>query len=317
MCAKNTNKSGSGGGMSAGMASGLGFGIDAGLGLLNFFTGRRQTNRENEAIQRRNQLAINAYNTKNRNAELAWRNDKLNSDIEVDNKWRETIDAIAEAQLKARQTAGASAIAQQQILARMINASAGREQAGRRTGGRADYLALAQQMAAKGAEATFSKNSSILFQDKVGTNMAAFAQGKYVEYITGRPSPAAPPILEQYREGPSFLNTALSIAGAGLNRYSQYKGYTNKPGWNNPIIEKDQNQGTGLQNMPWTMPQDSQLPSISETMTMEVPNYVSPIFRDNLLQDELDDYFGSKTTTGWENPLGIDFQDTFNLGGNK
>ena len=304
--------------MSAGQASGLGFGIDAGLGLLNFFTGRKQTNRENEAIQRRNQLAINAYNTKNRNAELAWRNDKLNSDIDVDNKWRETIDAIAEAQLKARQTAGASAIAQQQILARMINASAGREQAGRRTGGRADYLALAQQMAAKGAEATFSKNSSILFQDKVGTNMAAFAQGKYVEYITGRPSPAAPPILEQYREGPSFLNTALSIAGAGLNRYSQYKGYTNKPGWNNPIIEKDQNTGGAIQQLPYQKEAFNESFSMGGGLnTMEVPNYVSPIFRDNFLQDELDDYFGSKTTTGWENPLGINFQDTFNLGGNK
>ena len=304
--------------MSAGQASGIGFGIDSGRGLLNFFIGRKETNRENEAIQRRNQLAINAYNTKNRNAELAWRNDKLNSDIDVDNKWRETIDAIAEAQLKARQTAGASAIAQQQILARMINASAGREQAGRRTGGRADYLALAQQMAAKGAEATFSKNSSILFQDKVGTNMAAFAQGKYVEYITGRPSPAAPPILEQYREGPSFLNTALSIAGAGLNRYSQYKGYTNKPGWNNPIIEKDQNTGGTIQQLPYQKEAFNESFSMGGGLnTMEVPNYVSPIFRDNFLQDELDDYFGSKTTTGWENPLGINFQDTFNLGGNK
>tara|TARA_R100001510_G_C7647160_1_gene204498 strand:- start:1308 stop:2231 length:924 start_codon:yes stop_codon:yes gene_type:complete len=300
--------------LSAGQTAKIGFGIDAGLGLLDFFTGRKETNRENAAIRRRNQLTINAYETRNRNAELAWRNDKTNSDIEVDNKWRETIDAIAESQLKARQTAGASAIAQQQILAKMMNASAGREQAGRRTGGRANYLALAQQMAAKGAEATFSKDSSILFQDRVGNNLAAFAQGKYVEYITGRPSPAAPPILEQYREGPSFLNTALSIAGAGLNRYSQYKGYTNKPGWNNPIIEQDQNIGGVMQNPPVQNEPSSEGGQLN---TMEVPNKVSPIFGTNLLQAELDDYFGSKTTTGWENPLGIDFQDTFKLGANK
>ena len=171
--------------LSAGQSAGIGFGIDAGVGLLNFFTGQKETNRENEAIKRRNQLAINVYETKNRNAELAWRNDKTDSDIEVDNKWRETIDAIAESQLKARQTAGASAIAQQQILAKMINASAGREQTGRRAGGRADYLALAQQMAAKGVEATFSKDSSILFQDRVGNNLAAFAQGKYGAAVTG------------------------------------------------------------------------------------------------------------------------------------
>ncbi len=304
--------------LSAGQSAGIGFGIDAGVGLLNFFTGQKETNRENEAIKRRNQLAINVYETKNRNAELAWRNDKTDSDIEVDNKWRETIDAIAESQLKARQTAGASAIAQQQILAKMINASAGREQTGRRAGGRADYLALAQQMAAKGVEATFSKDSSILFQDRVGNNLAAFAQGKYVEYITGRPSPAAPPILEQYREGPSFLNTALSIAGAGLNRYNQYKGYTNKPGWNSPIIEKDQNTGGAIQQLPYQKEAFNESFSIGDSLTtMEVPKYVSPIFQDNFLQDELDDYFDSKRTTGWENPLGINFQDTFNIGGNK
>ena len=98
--------------LSAGQSAGIGFGIDAGVCLLNFFTGQKETNRENEAIKRRNQLAINVYETKNRNAELAWRNDKTDSDIEVDNKWRETIDAIAESQLKARQTAGEQAVGQ-------------------------------------------------------------------------------------------------------------------------------------------------------------------------------------------------------------
>ena len=151
--------------------------------------------------------------------------------------------------------------------------------------------------------------------------MAAFAK-EIREYITGRPSPEAPPILEEYRKGPSFLNTALQIAGAGLNRYNQYKGNTNKPGWNNVLTPpaQDQNQGTGLQNMPWTMPQDSQLPSISETMTMEVPTYSSPtnIFgQGGALQAEMDDYFDTKTTTNWEGSLGVNWQDTFNLGGDK
>ena len=97
---------------------------------------------------------------------------------------------------------------------------------------------------------------------------------------------------------------------------------SNKPGWNNVLQtpEQDQNQGTGLQNMPWTMPQDSQLPSISETMTMEVPTYSSPnnIFgQGGALQAEMDDYFDTKTTTNWEGSLGVNWQDTFNLGGDK
>ena len=150
--------------------------------------------------------------------------------------------------------------------------------------------------------------------------MAAFAQGKYVEYITGRPSPEAPPILEEYRKGPSFLNTALQIAGAGLNRYNEYKGNTNKPGWNNvlqpPTQDPNQGSGTGLQNMPWIPSPDS--PSISGTFnTMEVPTYSSPnIFgQGGQIQAEMDDYFDTKSTTNWENSLGISQQDTFGIGG--
>ena len=308
------------GGLTAGQSAGIGFGLDAFGALAGFGQQRKDVARQNRAIARQNQLSINNYNTKNRNAELAWRNDKQDGDIEVDNKWRETKDAVAEAQLQARESAGKSAIAQQQILTKMINAGSGREQAGRRSGGRAEYLAQAQQWAAQGAQAAFSRDSSILFQDKAGRNMAAFAQGKYVEYITGRPSPEAPPILEEYRKGPSFLNTALQIAGAGLNRYNEYKGNTNKPGWNNvlqpPTQDQNQGSGTGLQNMPWTPSEDS--PSISGSFnTMEVPTYSSPnIFgQGGQIQAEMDDYFDTKSTTNWENSLGINQQDTFGIGG--
>ena len=88
----------------------------------------------------------------------------------------------------------------------MINAGAGREQAGRRTG-RGGIAELGAQWAAAGA-AAFSRDSQILFADQAGTRLAEFAQGKYVEYITGRPSPEAPPLLQQYKKQASFLNTA-------------------------------------------------------------------------------------------------------------
>lgn len=315
MCAGNNNNS-SGGGMSAGMSAGLGFGLDAATGLLGYFQKRKDTARQNRAIAAQNQLAINAYNTKNRNAEIAWRNDKLDGDREVDLKWRETRDAISEAQIQARETMGKSAIAQQQILTKMINAGAGREQTGRRSG-RGGIAEAGAKWAAQGAAAAFSKDSAILFQDKAGKSIAAFAGGKYVEYITGRPSPEAPPILQEFKRGPSFLNTALSIAGSGLSRYNQYKENTNKPGWGNVLQPPNQDQGAegGMPN-PWTMPQDSQVPSISQIATMEVPTYSSPtnIFgQGGALQAEMDDYFNTKTTTNWENNLGISFQDSFGL----
>ena len=180
--------------LTARQSSGIGFGLDLFQGLLGFGQQRADVARKNQAIARQNQLLINNYNTKNRNANLAWLNDKQNSDIAVDNKWRETKDAIAEAQLKAREVAGNTAIAQQQILTKMINAGAGREQTGRRTG-RGGIAELGAQWAAAGAKAAFSRDSQILFADRAGTRLAEFAQGKYVEYITGRPSPEAPPLL--------------------------------------------------------------------------------------------------------------------------
>ena len=45
---------------------------------------------------------------------------------------------------------------------------------------------------------------------------------------------------------------------------------------------------------------------------MEGPQYTSPIFKDNILQTELNDYFNP---TSAEESLGINYQDIFQLGG--
>ena len=296
-------------GLTAKQSAGLGFGLDAGMSLLGFFQGRKDTARENREIARQNQLAINAYNTKNRNAVLKWNNAKQDSDIEVDNKWRETRDAIAESQLQAREAMGKSAIAQQQILAKMIN-SGQREQVGRRAG-RGNIAQLGAEWAAAGAQAAFSRDSQILFQDKAGRNMAAFAQGKYVEYITGRPSPEAPPILREYKEGPSFLNTALSIASAGLNRYNQYKGYT--AGQQNPLIpptNNNQDVGGSVQQQSTAINEPSSMGGAMNTF--EVGSYQPTTFSSKTgLQAEMDDYFAQKAPSNDAATLGADFQTTF------
>ncbi len=295
-------------GLTAKQSAGLGFGLDVGTSLLGFFQGRKDTARENREIARQNQLAINTYNTKNRNAVLKWNNAKQDSDIEVDNKWRETRDAIAESQLQAREAMGKSAIAQQQILAKMIN-SGQREQVGRRAG-RGNIAQLGAEWAAAGAQAAFSRDSQMLFQDKAGRNMAAFAQGKYVEYITGRPSPEAPPILREYKEGPSFLNTALSIASSGLDRYNQYKGYT--AGKEAPLIPPTNNQdgGGSVQQQSTSMYEPSSMGGAMNTF--EVGSYQPTTFSSQTgLQAEMDDYFAQKAPSNDAATLGADFQTTF------
>ena len=60
--------------------------------------------------------------------------------------------------------------------------------------------------------------------------------------------------------------------------------------------------------MPWQPSQSS--PSISQSITMEVPNYSTPniLNSSGLLQMEMDDYFSNKSVENSAQNLGIDNQ---------
>lgn len=302
---------GGGGGMSPGMGAGLGFGLDA-LGQLGgYFEDRKNTRYANQEIARQNQLKINAYKTKQRNAELAWKNDKMNADIEVDNKWRESRDAIAEAQLNAKRSAGEAAISQQRILAKVLASKGTREQVGRRSG-RKGIAEAGAEMAAIGAKAAFDRKSEILFRDKAGKNVAAFAQGKYVEYITGRPSPEAPPLLQAKKSMPSFFNTAIGIASSGLKRYQQYQDKKAPPALNSLKISggsyEDYTDGA-FQQQPSYDFNPEQTPSTS-WQTMEVPSFGAST-SDTFLQQDMDNFFDAQRATKASNALGNDLSLTY------
>ena len=292
--------------MSPGMGAGLGFGLDM-LGQLGSYgEARKNTRLKNYEIARQNKLKIHAYKTKQRNAELAWNNDKINKDIEVDNKWRESQDAIVEAQLNAKKSAGEAAIAQQRILAKILTSRGTREQVGRRSG-RKGIAEAGAEIAAIGAKAAFDKKSEILFRDKAGKNVAAFAQGKYVEYITGRPSPETPPYLQPQKSMPSFFNTAIGIASSGLNRYQQWQDKKAPPALNNSLkigsFEYDDYDGGAFQQQPSYDFNPQQTPSTS-WQTMEVPSFTSQA--DTFLQQDMDNFFDAQRATKASNDLGID-----------
>ena len=307
------------------MGAGLGFGLDA-LGRIGAYNEeKRLTGEINRDRALQNQLKMNAYNTKNRNAENAWNNKKLDSDAKVDQKWRETIDAIGEAQLSARKAAGDAAISQQRALVGMMNASAGREQSGRRTGGRATYLENAAKFAQAGFNAAFSRDKAALFTSKSNRALSAFAAGEHVSYITGRPSPGAPPIMQPMKSGPSFFNTAVGILGDGLNRYKQWQDNKAPDAYNKnrssmkignlPSNYKETEAAAFAGAEAWQQEKAAfgQGFDTSGLSTMEVSQYTSPVFNDNFLQTELDDYFDTKSTTNWEQNLGINFQDSFGV----
>lgn len=303
---------GGGEGMSPGMGAGLGFGLDVLGGLGGYFENRRNTRLANQEIARQNQLKINAYKTKQRNAELAWNNDKMNADIEVDNKWRESQDAIAEAQLNAKKSAGEAAISQQRILAKVLASKGTREQVGRRSG-RKGIAEAGAEMAAIGAKAAFDRKSEILFRDKAGRNVAAFAQGKYVEYITGRPSPEAPPLLQAKKSMPSFFNTAIGIASSGLNRYQQWQDKKAPDAYNSSSLKigsgsYEDYAGGAFQQQPSYNFDPSQTPSTS-WQTMEVPSFTSQA--DTFVQQDMNNYFDAQRATKASNDLGADLSNTF------
>lgn len=308
--------------MNAGTQGILGFGLDT-LGRIGAYKEeQRLTGDINRDRALQNQLKMNAYHTKNRNAENAWNNKKLDSDVKVDQKWRETIDAIGEAQLEARKVAGDSAISQQRALVGMMNASSGREQGGRRTGGRAQYLENAAKFAQAGFNAAFSRDKAALFTSKSNRALAAFAAGEHVAYITGRPSPGAPPVLQPMKKGPSFFNTAIGILGDGLNRYTSWQQKKAPDAYNKNRTSlgvggksyEDYTEGAFQQQPNYNYEPSSMGGAYN---TMEVSSYQSPVFSDNLLQTQLDDYFDTKPAFNSEETLGISIQDTFGLGGDK
>tara|TARA_B100000287_G_scaffold420958_1_gene461007 strand:- start:1002 stop:1931 length:930 start_codon:yes stop_codon:yes gene_type:complete len=308
MCAGIGNAMGS---MSPGMGAGLGFGMDTLGHLGGYFEDKRNTRLANQEIQRQNQLKINAYKTKQRNAELAWNNDKMNADIAVDNKWRESQDAIAEAQLNAKRSAGQAAISQQRILAKLMASKGTREQVGRRSG-RKGIAEAGAEMAAIGAKAAFDKKSEILFRDKTGRNIAAFAQGKYVEYITGRPSPEATPLLQAKKSMPSFFNTAVKIASSGLDRYQQYQDKKAPDAYNSDSLKigggsfDDYGEGAFQQQPSWNF-DASQTPSAS--WQTEVPSFTSSA--DTFIQQDMNNYFSAQRANKASNDLGANLSNTF------
>ncbi len=299
------------GNMSPGAGAGFGFSLDVLGALGQYGEKRKETARANQAIAQQNQLKINAFNTKNRNEANIWNNNKLDLDINTDQKYREAIDAMNDAQLKARKAQGDAAISQQRIMAKMLSQGA-REQSGRRSG-RGNIAQLGAEYGAVGANAAFNRDASLLAQTKYMRGATEAAQNNYVEYITGRPSPEAPPLLTPYQKGPSFFNTALSIAGAGLNRYKEWKGGQ---------ADNPYNKFSGNRASDYMMPESKnpftpsnqealrQQPSFGDSAnTFELPQFSSPAsFTDNQLQTELNDYF-SKPSAGESLNFGV--QQTF------
>jgi hypothetical protein len=109
--------------------------------------------------------------------------------------------------------------------------------------------------------------------------------------------------MQEYRSQPSFLNTALSIAGSGLKRYNQYQ--ENK--LENPLIDTSENNKPPVKFKP--------LPFLPDEAVGGLQPITPPVFNNNpFLQDDLDEFINFKRSSEAGKSLGFGNFNTFGIG---
>ena len=271
--------------------------LNAGTKTLGFFGARDEVSRRNKErlkIHERNKAKyINDFNRKI----VAWNNDKVNSDIEVDSKWQEAMTKIASDDLKLWQGISSAGIAQQQAYAAMMSVGAS-EQSGRRsattTNRRQAVLKYAGRMNEIASKLSFAKDTAALNRTSWAQEFTRFAQESHVKDIEGRPMPghAPPPIPLEHK--PDFL-TGLVLPLAG-----EYLGYKKLKSELDPKYTDDELRGKQPE-IPEQLPGGNPY----EGSPGETPDYD---WGGNQPEEEVGDFFSKRTRNLASSRLGSSFQ---------
>ena len=266
--------------------------------VLGFFGERDAVSRRNKErlkIHERNKAKyVNDFNRKI----VAWNNDKVNSDIEVDSKWQEAMTKIASDDLKLWQGISSAGIASQQAYAAMMSVGAS-EQSGRRsattTNRRKAVLKYAGKMNENAARLSFAKDTAALNRTSWAQEFTKFAQESHIKDIEGRPMPghAPPPIPLEHK--PDFL-TGLVLPLAG-----EYLGYKKLKSELDPPYSDDQMRG-GMEKSPW----DSDAPPAPD-MDWRNPSEIDWGFGGGQEKEEVGDFFSKRTRNVASSRLGSSF----------
>ena len=206
--------------------------LNAAPQVLGFFgqqSAVSKRNKERLKIHERNKAKyINDFNRKI----VAWNNDRVNSDIEVDNKWQQAMTKIASDDLKLWQGISSAGIAQQQAYAAMMSVGAS-EQSGRRsattTNRRQAVLKYAGRMNEIASKLSFAKDTAALNRTSWAQEFTKFAQESHVKDIEGRPMPGhAPPPIPLEHKPDLLTGLVLPLAGEYFG-YQQLKSELDPP----------------------------------------------------------------------------------------
>ncbi len=257
--------------------------------------GRR--NKERLKIHERNKAKyVNDFNRKI----VAWNNDKVNSDIEVDSKWQEAMTKIASDDLKLWQGISSAGIASQQAYAAMMSVGAS-EQSGRRsattTNRRQAVLKYAGRMNEIASKLSFAKDTAALNRTSWAQEFTKFAQESHVKDIEGRPMPGHAPKSIPLEHKPDFL-TGLVLPLAG-----EFLGYKKLKSELNPPYSDEEMTGKGgrYEGQPGPLPPSPPpLPPIPGDM----PNYD---WGGGSQPGQIGDFFSKRTRNVASSQLGSSF----------
>ncbi len=221
----------------------FGFGMDLlkiGGGFLN---NRSQTDRKNRLMRQKHEDDLFAYDFKYNNDVIAWQSEMLDAEGEVDMKFREAVDNIAQANLDLFNSAKNTSNEMAAAYTKMLSVGMG-EQSGRRAGGTNMLAAIqqrGQEMAALGARLAGKAAETSLrnSQQRALTNQAM--TDIKVKAAMGRPIPGTPPKLRDsdLHEYDSPLGTIADVGSAWMKRKATERELTPPP------TNKDSSGGTG------------------------------------------------------------------------
>jgi len=202
-----------------------GFGLDL-LGIIF------KHNEKNKAIAARNREKLNMhernrwkYHRDYQDRVWMWGNENINREIAVDNAFQESMEGLADSQLKVWQSLKEGTLAEQEAFAAMMSVGGG-EQTGARSGvttnRRAAVLAYGAKMNQVAAARSGGRDAAMMYAEKVRTRFAEFAKQKDVESGTSRPVYGAPPVAPILEEKASIWSTLLDVGKSGLAWKMQY-----------------------------------------------------------------------------------------------
>tara|TARA_R100001463_G_scaffold4686_3_gene17015 strand:+ start:396 stop:1304 length:909 start_codon:yes stop_codon:yes gene_type:complete len=210
-----------------------GAGATAGAGFaLDLFSIGTKHSEKNRAIAARNREKLNAhernrwkYHRDYKDRVWKWGNENINREIAVDEAFAESVQGLADSQLKVWQSLKEGTLVEQEAFAAMMSVGGG-EQTGARSGAstkrREAVIAYGNKMNQVAAARSGGRDAAMLYADEVRNKFANAAHKLDIESGTSRPVYGAPPVSPILEEKASIWSTLLDVGKAGLNAKMQY-----------------------------------------------------------------------------------------------